>query len=333
MEPAPTAPTFFIDTMSKKNFWKELPKPIFVQAPMEDVTDTVFRQMLLRSGRPDVFFTEFTNVDGMFSEGRDLVMQRLKFSKGETPIVAQIWGSKPENFYNAAKYIKEQGFDGVDLNMGCPQKDVIKKGLCAALIDNRDLATKIIRATQDGAGDVPVSVKTRIGIKEICTEDWLGFLMGFDLAALIIHGRTVKEMSTVPAHWDEIGKAVKIKTVSSSGSRPIIIGNGDVKSREDGMEKIEKYGIDGVMIGRGILENPWVFNMEAKERSKVERINMYAEHVLLHQETWGNTKHFDRLKKYMKMYIRDFAGSSELRAEIVECRDAESLLKLLNKHE
>lgn len=331
MEPAPTAPTFFIDIMSKKNFWKELPKPIFVQAPMEDVTDTVFRQMLLKSGCPDVFFTEFTNVDGMFSEGRDLVMQRLKFSKGETPIVAQIWGSKPENFYNATKYIKEQGFDGVDLNMGCPQKDVIKKGLCAALIENRDLAAKIIRATQDGAGDLPVSVKTRIGIKEICTEDWLGFLMGFDLAALIIHGRTVKEMSAVPAHWDEIGKAVKIKTVSSSGSRPIIIGNGDVKSREDGMEKIEKYGVDGVMIGRGILENPWVFNMEAKERSMAERINMYAEHVLLHQETWGNTKHFDRLKKYMKMYIRDFAGSSELRAEIVECRDAESLLDLLKK--
>ncbi|KXK11603.1 MAG: putative tRNA-dihydrouridine synthase [Microgenomates bacterium OLB23] len=311
------------------NFWKELRKPLFVQAPMEDVTDTVFRQMLLKTGRPDVFFTEFTNVDGMFSAGRELVMQRLQFGKEETPIVAQIWGSKPENFYNAAKYIKEQGFDGVDLNMGCPQKDVIKKGLCAALIENRDLAAKIIKATQDGADGLPVSVKTRIGIKEISTEDWIGFLLGFDLAALIIHGRTVKEMSAVPAHWDEIGKAVELRARSFKDT--VLIGNGDVMSREDGIEKIKTHGVDGVMIGRGILENPWVFNVEEKVRAKEERVATYAEHVRLHSETWGATKHFDRLKKYMKMYIRGFAGSSELRAQIVECSDTETLLSLLEK--
>ncbi len=318
----------------KRNFWQELPKPIFIQAPMEDVTDTVFRQMIAKLGKPDVYFTEFTNVDGMFSERRELVMQRLKYSEIERPLVAQIWGSKPEHFYNAAKYIADQGFDGIDLNMGCPQKDVIKKGLCAALIDNHDLAGKIIRATQDGAGGLPVSVKTRIGINSICTEDWIGFLLGFDLQALIIHGRTVKEMSEVPAHWDEIGKAVMLRARSKKAT--VFIGNGDVKSRADGLVKIQEYGVDGVMIGRGMLENPWVFSTNEAYRdvgsiSPNEKLETYAEHVRLHNEVWGSTKHFDRLKKYMKMYVRDFAGSAELRVEIAACRKAEELLALLAK--
>lgn len=318
----------------KRNFWQELPKPFFVQAPMEDVTDTVFRQMISKIGKPDVYFTEFTNVDGMFSYGRELVMQRLKFSEVERPLVAQIWGSKPEHFYDAAKYISEQGFDGIDLNMGCPQKDVVKKGLCAALIENRDLAAQIIMATQKGANGLPVSVKTRIGINTICTEDWLGFLLEFDLQALIVHGRTVKEMSDVPAHWDEIAKAVKLRARSKKDT--VLIGNGDVKSRQDGLEKIAKYGVDGVMIGRGMLENPWVFSLEKtyEETGSIspnERLTTYAEHVRLHNEVWGSTKHFDRLKKYMKMYVRDFAGSAELRVEIATSRNADELLAVLDK--
>ena len=319
---------------STQNFWKNLSKPIFVQAPMEDVTDTVFRQMIARYGRPDVFFTEFTNVDGMFSEGAEIVRQRLKYSEIERPLVAQIWGSKPDNFYKAATYIKELGFDGIDLNMGCPQKDVLKKGLCAGLIDNHDLAEHIIEATRDGAGGLPISVKTRIGLKDIRTEEWLGFLLGFNLAALTIHGRTAREMSDVPAHWDEIAKAVALRAELKKDT--VLIGNGDVKSRQDGLEKIELFGVDGVMIGRGLLENPWVFSEDNAHQdveliSREERLDTYADHVRLHAETWGATKHFERLKKYMKMYVRGFNGSSEIRTEIVACRNTDELISLLNK--
>ncbi len=322
-------------TAKKGNFWRELTKPLFVQAPMEDVTDTVCRQMITKCGKPDVFFTEFTNVDGMFSEGRELVTQRLKYTEIERPLVAQIWGANPDNFYKAAQYIKELGFDGIDLNMGCPIKDVVKKGLCAGLMNNRNLATDIIEAVKDGAGGLPVSVKTRIGINSIITEDWIGFLLDHNLSALTIHGRTVKEMSSVPAHWDEIAKAVELRARSKKDT--VLIGNGDVKSRQDGLEKIAASGIDGVMLGRGILENPWVFNTEEKYKnpanvSSEERLKTYAQHVKLHQETWGNTKHFDRLKKYMKMYIRDFAGSGELRIEIAKSRNAEELLALLDNN-
>jgi tRNA-dihydrouridine synthase len=212
-----------------KNFWKDLKKPIFAQAPMEDVTDTVFRQMIIKCGRPDVFFTEFTNVDGMCSRGRDKVGKRLIFTPAERPIVAQIWGSKPENFLETAKLIKLKRFDGIDINMGCPEKSVVKKGLGGALIDNQPLAKEIILATKEGAGGLPLSIKTRIGVKNIQTEKWAEFLLGFNLDCLIIHGRTIAEMSESPTHWDEIGKVVKLR--NSLKLKTLIIGNGDIKTR------------------------------------------------------------------------------------------------------
>lgn len=299
---------------------------------MEDVTDTVFRQIIARVGKPDIFFTEFTNVDGMFSEGREKVLHRLKFSKIERPIIAQIWGSQPENYYRAARYIKEKGFDGIDINMGCPQKDIIKKGLCAALIEHHELAARIIGATKDGAGGLPVSVKTRIGIKKISTEVWISFLLTQGLDALIIHGRTVKEMSDVPAHWDEIGKAVELRTEYQSkfgfDKVPVLIGNGDVKNRADGLKKIQEYGVDGVMIGRGIFENPRVF-ASTQLTQQLSSLRLYLAHVQLHHSTWGDTKHFDRLKKYAKMYVKNFSGSSELRATLVASKSIQELSMIL----
>lgn len=322
------------------NFWSKLPKPFFIQAPMEDVTDTVFRQMLAKTARPDVFFTEFTNVDGMLSEGKQHVIHRLRFSESERPIVAQLWGGEPENYYQAAKYVREQGFDGIDINMGCPQKDVIKKGLCAALIENHSKAREIIEATIAGAqeayGDyprLPVSVKTRIGIKKPCTEEWVSFLLTFDIAALIIHGRTVKEMSLVPAHWEEIGKAVEIRNKLEKST--LIVGNGDITSKPHGVDMATQYGVDGVMIGRGILHDPWVFSDNSLRSAQadnvepiytaVERISTYLNHIQLHEETWGSYKHFERLKKYMKMYVRGFTGSSELRMNIAAAKNIHEL--------
>jgi len=317
-----------------QSFWHNLQKPFLVQAPMEDITDTVFRQMLLECGRPDVFFTEFTNVDGIFSTGASHTIHRLAFSLHERPIVAQIWGSKPENYFQGVKYIRAQGFDGVDINMGCPQRDIIKKGLCGALIENRPLATKIIRATLEGAGkDFPVSIKTRIGINKPVTEDWMRFLLSFNSAAIIVHGRTVKEMSAVPAHWDEIHKAVLLR--NRIGKQTLIIGNGDVKSKSEALEKAGMYRVDGVMIGRGMLEDIHIFSSYSTNITAQHRKQLLKKHIDLFQRTWGNEpnfdKHFHRLRKYIKIYIRGFEGSSHLRQRLMTASSIDDVLGILNE--
>ena len=313
------------------NVWQEIKNALFKQAPMEDVTDTVFRQMLASVAAPDLYFTEFTNVDGLASDyGRPRVAQRLKFSPIERPIVAQIWGKSPENYCNGARYIKELGFNGVDINMGCPQKDVIKKGLCAALIENHEQAARVIKATQEGAGGLPISIKTRIGIRNIATEDWISFLLGFDLASVIIHGRTVKEMSDVPAHWDEIGKAVVIR--NSSGKKTLIIGNGDVKSREDGLAKVAEYGVDGVMIGRGMLEDIGVFSTTPRDKRELnvsQRLELLQKHMRLWESTWKGVKNFNLLKKYVKVYVKDFSGASDTREQCMKARSFSELEKVI----
>src|SRR3989344_1965872 len=295
------------------NFWTTLKKPILIQAPMEDVTDTVFRQIITSCGKPDVFFTEFTNVEGMCSPGRDKVGKRFKFDNVEKPIIAQIWGNNPKNYFETAKLIKEMGFDGIDINMGCPEKSVIKKGSCAALINNHSLAKEIILATQEGAGGLPVSVKTRIGIRNIQTEEWAEFLFGFNLDALTIHGRTVAEMSDFPAHWDEIEKVVKLK--NKMKKKTLIIGNGDVKDREDAMEKYEEYKVDGIMIGRGIFHNLWIYNKDI-DPAKIfyqEKLKLLIEHITLFDKTWGKTKNFSIMKKFYKIYISSMPNASNIR--------------------
>lgn len=311
------------------NFWQQLKKPIFILAPMEDVTDTVFRQIIMSCGRPDVFFTEFTNVDGMFSRGEKQVTQRLQFQSNEKPIVAQIWGLQPENYYKAAKRLGEMGFDGIDINMGCPQKNITSKGACSALITNPALAKEIIQATQEAAGELPVSVKTRIGFKTIQTEEWIGFLLDCNLAALTIHGRTAAEMSAVPAHWDEIGKAVEMRDKKKSST--LIIGNGDVQSLEEAKEKAEKYKVDGVMIGRGIFHNPWLFNdaVHIDQKTIQERLVLLQNHVEIYEKTWKNEKPFQILKKYFKIYISGFDGASELRMHLMEVRNSDEVRKIL----
>jgi len=196
-----------------------LKKPFLALAPMEEVTDTVFRQIICKVSRPDVMFTEFANVEGLMSDGRNEVIKRLRYEEIERPIVAQIWGKDPKNFYEVTKLIKRLRFDGVDINMGCPEKDVVKNGCCIALINNRGLAAEIIAAVKEGAGDLPVSVKTRIGLDKIITEDWCGFLLEQKIDALTVHGRTAKEKSDVPAHWDEIAKVVRLRNQLQRVSR------------------------------------------------------------------------------------------------------------------
>jgi nifR3 family TIM-barrel protein len=307
--------------------WNELPKPFFALAPMEDVTDTVFRKVMLELGKPDLMFTEFTSVEGMFSPGSYEVTQRLKFTDEERPLIAQIWGTTPENYMKGAKMIRKMGFDGVDLNFGCPVKKIVKQGACSALIKNKGLASEIIEATKKGAGDLPVSVKTRIGFDKIETEEWVSHLLSHDIAALTIHGRTAMQLSTGVNNWKEIGKAVKIR--DEMGKDTLIIGNGDVLSKKQGRELVEKYNLDGIMIGRGVFNNPWVFNEEIKEVTTQMRMDALLLHVRLYEECWGEERNFHVLKRFFKIYVKGFDGAGELRRRLMETEKYEDVYELL----
>ena len=305
------------------NFWNELEKPIFILAPMEDVTDTVLRQVIARCGKPAVFFTEFTNVEGMFSKGERLVNQRLQYTEAERPIVAQIWGTRPENFYKAAKKLIDMGFDGIDLNMGCPAAGVMQKGACSGLMNNRPLAKEIIEATKEGAaGVIPVSIKTRLGFRAI-DFSWITFVLEHNPAVLTVHARTVSEMSKVPAHWDKLKTVVEMR--DAMHSRTLIIGNGDVKSLSEATQKAAQAGADGVMIGRGIFENPFLFSGTATPSDKTpeEKMQLLLEHMQLWVETWGDTKHFPILRKFFKVYASGFPGAQDLRMQLMETENPE----------
>ncbi len=306
------------------NFWQKLPKPFVALAPMEDVTDFVFREIVATElPRPDVMFTEFTNVDALNSEGFKKTIHRFKFSDKQRPIVAQIWGTRPENFLKSAKIASSLGFDGVDINMGCPVKDVVKFGACSALINNQPLAQEIISATKEGAGKLPVSIKTRIGLKVVQTEVWITFLLEQKIDALTVHGRTARELSDVPANWEEIKKAVEIKNKISPHT--IIIGNGDVENSEKAREKHKIYDVDGVMIARGIFKNPWAF----EETQTTHNFEDSKKVLINHLKMYDNTMHYDKLKKFFKMYINNFDGASLLRAKLMETKNVNEALDIL----
>ncbi len=314
-----------------KNIWQQLTdskQPFFVLAPMDDVTDTVFRQIVAEHAPADLAMTEFANADGWCSPGREAIGTRLLHKKSEKPLIAQIWGINPAHYEQMAADIVDMGFDGIDINMGCPVKDMIKKGACSAMIQNPELAKEVILAAQKGAnGKIPVSVKTRIGFNSIDTESWIGFLLEQNLHAITVHGRTKAEMSKVPAHWDEIAKAVKLRDKLSPNT--VIIGNGDVMSLERGRELAKESGVDGIMIGRGIFHNFFVFD-ESKTPSLQNMLPILRQHVLLHQKTWGGEK-FEPLKKFVKMYINGFDGASNLRAEMMQTKSHGELLDIIAK--
>jgi nifR3 family TIM-barrel protein len=313
-----------------KNFWQTVEKPIFILAPMEDVTDTVLRQIIARCGKPAVFFTEFTNVEGMFSKGERQVTQRLRYTEAERPLVAQIWGTRPENFFKAAKKLIDMGFDGIDLNMGCPASGVLQKGACSGLINNRPLAKEIIDATRAGAdGYIPVSVKTRLGYRAI-DFDWIRFVLAQQPSALTVHARTVSEMSKVPAHWDKLKTVVDIRNEMNSTAP--IIGNGDVKSLNEAKQKVAETGVDGVMIGRGIFDNPYLFSgtTTLSDRTPEEKMHLLLEHMRLWIDTWEDTRHFPILRKFFKVYASGFPGAQELRIQLMETQNPEETARIVS---
>jgi len=311
------------------NFWSKLKKPIFILAPMDGVTDTVFRQIIVSLGKPDVLMTEFVPVEAILSKAQDIVIERsLKYTESERPIVAQIWGTDPDKFYQVAILLKKLKFDGIDINMGCPVPDIIKNGSCSALINNPDLAVQIINATIKGAGGLPVSIKTRIGFSKIQTETWVKTLLQTKITALTLHLRTAKEMSKVPAHWEEISKAVGIR--NRLGSETLIIGNGDIKSLNEAKAMVKKYQIDGVMIGRAIFDNVYLFNpsVDMTKITPNERFSLLLKHLELYESIKGEGKHFEMMKKFVKCYIGNFDGATFYREKLMM---AKTLSELMNQ--
>ena len=355
------------------SFWKKLQKPIIVLAPMADVTDAAFRQMIAKYsaheradgsvGGPDVMWTEFVSADGLAlapEEGKKKLLADLIYSKTERPIVAQLFSSDEENMEAAARLCAELGFDGVDINMGCPVKNIEKQGCGSAMIKNPGKARAIIRAAKRGVGDLPVSVKTRLGYNEDELETWLPELLKEKPAVVTIHARTRKEMSKVPARWDRVKRAVEIR--NEEGSEALIFGNGDVESVEEAQAKARASGADGVMLGRAIFGNPWLFHpakalseriassapsslahrsanydsrcdstlprssspaapLQGEKVSIEERLSVMVEHTELFEELLPH-KNFAIMKKHYKAYCNGFDGAKELRSELMNTSNA-----------
>jgi tRNA-dihydrouridine synthase len=303
------------------NFWNNLNKPFTALAPMDDVTDVVFREIISSIGRPDVFFTEFVSIDGLTSSGREKVIKKLKFTENQHPIVAQIWGTNPKNFEEVAKLISELKFDGIDVNMGCPDKSVMKCGGGAALINEYTKVTEIIDAIHNGASNLPVSIKTRLSTTKDLTTEWLHFLLTKQINALTLHGRDAPSLSKVPADWEEIERAVKIRDTINKDI--VIIGNGGIQNMQQVYEVYQKYKVDGVMIGTGIFQNPWVFdkNTTYDNKSINDKLTLLINHVELFEKIWGKNKNFEILKKFFKIYVRDFPKAEDLRKELMKSRD------------
>jgi nifR3 family TIM-barrel protein len=316
--------------MIKKGFWEQLNKPFFAVAPMYDVTDAAFRRIIAKYSTPDVIFTEFVSVDGLVhSQGREKLMHHLWFNSSERPIVAQVFGIKPENFEKIAKFCNELGFDGIDINMGCPEKNIVKQGAGSALIQNSQLAKDIIEATLSGAGEMPVSVKTRIGFDKEEINTWLTNILEMNIAALTVHLRTKKEMSKIDAHWNLMTKIVQMRNSLSPETK--LLGNGDVTTIAQGKKKMNETGCDGVMIGRGVFGNPWLFNEKIQKVSVEEKLRVMVEHTQLFAELFTGIKNFAIMKKHYKAYVNGFEDASILRAKLMNACDAQEIKMIVDE--
>ncbi|MGX7031352.1 tRNA dihydrouridine synthase [Vagococcus zengguangii] len=313
-----------------QNFWADLPKPFFVLAPMEDVTDVVFRHVVKEAGAPDVFFTEFTNSDSYcHPDGKESVRGRLVFEEDEQPMVAHIWGDKPEFFREMSIGMAEMGFKGIDINMGCPVPNVADRGKGSGLILRPEVAAELIEAAK--AGGLPVSVKTRVGFTELDEmTDWITHILKQDIANLSIHLRTREEMSKVPAHWDLIPEVLAIRDKIAPQTKITI--NGDILDRQMGLELAKKYDVDGIMIGRGIFKNPYAFEKEPREHSSEELLGLLRLQLDL-QDKYAKQvpRSIVGLHRFFKIYVKGFPGASDLRAKLMNTKSTDEVRALLDE--
>src|SRR3989344_983706 len=317
-----------------QGFWATLEKPFFVLAPLADVTDAAFRRTIAKYSKPfgpAVFYTEFVSADGLIlapEEGKRKLLADLQYSEGERPIVAQFFTGKPDIMERAAALAATLGFDGVDINMGCPDRSIEKQGGGAALIKNPALARELICAAKRGAPGLPISVKTRLGYNKDILEEWLPQLLAENPAVITVHARTRKEMSKVPARWERVKKAVEIR--NSLGSETLILGNGDVKDVAEARQKAQESGADGIMLGRAIFGNPWLFSnsQEFENRLVEEKLRVAVEHTKLFEELLPH-KSFAIMKKHYKAYAHGFEGAAELRARLMETQNANEVAEII----
>ena len=315
-----------------QNFWLDLPKPFFILAPMEAVTDVVFRHVVAEAARPDIFFTEFTNAASFASEkGIHSTRGRLAFTPDENPMVAQIWGNNPDNFAFMARGLAGMGYKGIDINMGCPDKAVVKQGSGSGLIGCTAESAALIAAAKEGG--LPVSVKTRLGSTRIDEwKPWLTHLLEQDIVNLTIHLRTRKEMSKVPAHFELIPEIKALRDEIAPGT--LLTINGDIRDRAHGEELVEKYGVDGAMIGRGIFHNPFAFETAPTEHSREELLGLLRLQLDLHDKYSAELepRRFDPLKRFFKIYVREFEGAAELRDQLMHTKSTDEVRALLGDH-
>jgi nifR3 family TIM-barrel protein len=344
------------------NFWQQLRKspssPFFCVAPMADVTDAAFRRLIAKYGKPDVMWTEFVSANGLMSAGREVLKRDLVFSEIERPIVAQLFSSDPEKMEGAARLCVELGFDGIDINMGCPDKTIEKQGAGAGMIKTPEVAIAVIAAAKRGAGNLPVSVKTRVGYNTEIIDEWITLLLMQDIAALTVHARTRKDLSKVPAQWNYLRKVVALRDMLAPDT--VIIGNGDVTSLADGRAKASATGVDGVMVGRALFGNPWFFDQSREVVAMIpqksplrflshlfetkreapqsvirpitveERLAVLVEHTKLFEELLGDIKSFSIMKKHYKAYCTGFDGAKELRVRLMdEAKNANDVEKII----
>ncbi len=313
------------------NIWQELEKPFLILAPMEGVTDLAFRQVISRAGRPDLFYTEFTNVSSYASEkGRHNALERLTITESDKPIIAQIWGKNPDHFSELSHALESLGFAGVDLNFGCPDKHVNKAGGGAAMIKTPELAVDCYRKVKS-ATNLPVSIKTRLGFTYVDEyKTWLPTLLADHPAALTVHLRTRKEMSKVAAHYELIPEILKMRAELSPETKLII--NGDIKDRAAALALHAQYPeIDGFMIGRGVFANPFCFTDHVATRDELmELLNL---HLDLYEEQMNlHGLPYEPLKHYYKIYINNFPGASDLRARLMETHSVAEAREVLREH-
>ncbi|MGI9257182.1 MAG: tRNA dihydrouridine synthase [Salinispira sp.] len=334
-----------------QSFWHKLPRPITILAPMESVTDLVFRDMVHRMGRPMVYMTEFIQAKALLKCERE-AMRRLGFNETQRPIVAQIWGNNPQDYFEAAQAIHRRGFDGIDINMGCPVRKITAKGACSALINNSQLAAELIIAAREGAvaaftkygndhegpenriqQDVPlpVSVKTRTGFKKLQTEEWCGFLLTQGIQLLTIHGRTAIQQSEGMADWQEIKRAVALR--NEIAPETLLVGNGDITEFSQFDEYSKHYGVDGIMVGKGIFNNPFIFrNAYFHELSPAEHIAWAWLHLKNYRAAYKGRRNFEIMKKFFKIYLRNFDGADQLCEQIMAAHDYDEAEQLLSFH-
>lgn len=326
--------------MVLNDFWKELPASFFALAPMEDVTDTVFRELVLSVSRPgnlNVLFSEFVSVEGLcHPKGREAVVHRLRINTSErqllrqhqSKLVAQIWGANPEKYYQASRLISEEfEFDGIDINMGCPVAKIVKQGACSALIGQYELVNEIIQAVREGTG-LPVSIKTRTGIREHQTGEWISHLLNSGVSAITLHARTQRMMSEKPAEWEQVKLAVELRDQLNPQVK--IMGNGDIERFEHGNALMKLTGADGAMVGRGIFNDPWFFTNENIDRSIEDKLQLLESHITLFSATWGTTRNFSLLKRFFKIYIHGFDGAAALRGQLMEAHNYAEALEVIS---